>query len=258
MDNLIKTITPSWLKHIVLIIVISSSLIRAKAQCLTCDSITNYEVHEVYDNLMFNSYPLAEAICFGSKMAEHDKKNGIKRVLLFFGPFTDGCLECNYYRDGFEAYRIGADDIVSDVTDAFVKSYNESMLSNKKIETQIYRDQYLRIFRPWLSYESTIDVEQINDSTLSFRIQSDSLENIFKTDMKHLTVCVGDSVTDPNYSCYSYNKVKSIGIEIPISGRSSFEISAFYDFKEMPNRYDICWCKALELKYRFSIPVNIE
>lgn len=258
MDNLIKTITPSWFKYILLVIMTSSSLITAKAQCFSCDSITNYNVDEVYSNLLHNSYPLIDAICFGSKMAEHDKNNDIKRVLLFYGPFTDGCLECSYYRDGFEAYSIGADDIVSDVTDAFVESYNESMLSDKKKETQIDRDQSSQIFKPWLSYESAIEVEQINNSTLSFRIQSDSLENLFKTDMKHLTVCIGDSITDPNYSCYSYNKVKSIGIDIPISGRSSFEISAFYDFKKMPNRYDICWCKALEQKYRFTIPVNFK
>jgi hypothetical protein len=241
---------------------ICSLFFGAKAQCFSCDSITNYEVHEVYNNLLLNSYPLADATCFGSKMAKHDKKNGLKRVLLFYGPFTDGCLECYYYKHGFESYNIGAADIVSKASDVFVNAYNRSMESllevHKKNIIPKYRNPDQPIFDFWLPSKSDVAIEYLDDSTLSFKIHSDTLENLFQEDIEHLVICVGDSITDPNFRSYDYLMVKTLGVEIAIEDRSSFELHVFYDFQNVPDKHEICWCKALEQKYRFSIPVELE
>ncbi len=230
--------------------IICSSFFISQAQCLTYDSITNYEVHEIYDNLLFNSYPVSEVMCFGSKMAEYDKNKGIKRVLVNFGPFTDECSECFYYKHGFESYNIGAADIFSEASDAFVSAYNKSMesllLVHNKDTIPKYRNPDQPTFDFWLPSKSDIAVEYLDDSTLTFKIHSDTLENLFQEDITNLAICFRDSITDPNFRSYDYFTVKTLGVDIAIEDRSSFELHVFYDFQNVPNKYEICWCKALE------------
>jgi len=232
------------------------------SQRLNCETITKHSVFEIFDGLVQNKYSINESKCFGENLAKYDRQRGIKRILTLDGPFDTGCAKCIYYKFGFEKIVLGPNDIDDDNITQFMESYNgimESILS--KEQKKDYDKSSVKsklIFDSFLTTLNHYKIERINDSTLNFKMHSDTLEYLFQSDIQNLLIEIGDSFGNPNNKVLKYNDLKSRGLDIPIGNESKKKLFICFDFSNMPNRFDLCWCKILQNKYSMILPVKIK
>jgi len=233
------------------------------SQRIICENIGEFKLHEIYKELTIeNKYNVTESKCFGERLAKHDSLLGFKRILLYHGPFTTGCQKCLYHKCGFETYDFAPNDLIFDNTEAFIQAYNEimeSMLSsNQRKEIDDFNYTTDKIFTSFLTTKNNYDLEFINDSTLIFKMHSDTLEYLFKKDVDLITVSIGDSINDTNPSKLSYSELKTVGLKVKTGNETKLKLFVCYDFGSIPNKYDICWCELLENKYRMIIPLKLK
>jgi hypothetical protein len=55
---------------------------------------------------------------------------------------------------------------------------------------------------------------------------------------------------------YYYQEIKNNGMTIVDKKQDVQKFYITLDFRNVPANYDICWCKALEQKYRLNIPIK--
>jgi len=232
------------------------------SQRLNCETISKHSVFEIYDGLIQNKYSISESKCFGEKLAKYDRQRGLKRRLTLIAPFTTGCPKCIYYKFGFETIELGPGDIDDDNITQFLESYNgimESILNKEQkmeIDNCLYKSKL--IFDSFLTTLNQYKIERINDATLNFKMHSDTLEYLFKSDINNLLIEIGDSFDNPNNKVLKYYDLKSRGLDIPIGNESIKKLTICFDFNNMPNRFDLCWCKILKHKYLMTLPVKIK
>jgi hypothetical protein len=245
-----------------LTILLLAFFVNSYAQRLDCNTISKYSVSQIYQAFFKKQYSVSEAKCFGEKIATLDKKKGIKRVLTLYGPFTTGCFKCIYSKFGFTTIELGPNDILSDDIIQFIDSYNGVMTSILKKEQKREIDRITAksnlIFKSFQTTQNEYEVVQINNSIVNFKMTSDILEKIFKSDMKHLKIEIGESENSTNKKVLKYLDLKYNGINIPINNELTKKLFICFDFSEMPDRYDLCWCALLEHKYRMILPINIK
>jgi len=218
-----------------------------------------YTLSEIHEELMIdNKYSIDESSQLGTSLAKNDFSLSIKRILTYHGPFTTGCKKCLYYEIGYETYDFAPDDIINENVDAFVGAYNEVMKSllspeqAKRIDEFDYSSNY--IFSSILTLENQYNVEKLNDTIVRFYFSSDTLEQIFKSDIAHIKIELSFYNNDSLLKVYDYSDIKTNGVLLYLPSVKIKTLFVSYIFKEMPNKYDICWCEILEKKYRLSIP----
>jgi hypothetical protein len=238
------------------------------SQRLVCDSIYKFSLEsisqELFQSDFYNDkkYSPDDIKCFATKLSEYDKLKGIKRILTYSGMFETPCLKCLYHNIGFETYPFSIDDVISQKIDIFVQGYNDNMEKMIPVSqlNQIKQRQMTsdRVFVSYLPATSKFDFELISDTLLNLKMHNDTLEQLFKDDIKYLKVSFSDSSLGFSLIKYNYTEVKSQGVKIKIRNETIKNIFIIYDFSYMPDRLDICWCGILEKKYYLQLPIKIK
>ena len=157
---------------------------------------------------------------------------------------------------------LGPNDIFNNNIIQFIDSYNGVMTSILNKEQRKELDKYAYksnlIFNFFQTTLNRYKVVKMNDSTFNFKMSSDTLENLFHSDIKYLKIEIGESLNSANNREVKYLDLKYNGVNIPINNELEKKLFICFDFDEMPNRYDLCWCEILEHKYRITIPIKIK
>lgn len=233
------------------------------SQRMCIENISNYQLHQIYNDLIeYNKYNINEIGLLGTTLAKHDSLLNIRRVLVYYGAFTTGCTKCLYHNFGFETYDFAPNDITFETVDSFVNAYNKVM------QSILPRDQLSKLNGFNYSADSIFTLnkatlnkctaERMNDSLINFKIQNESLEKLFKADIDKLKVGIGNFSNDSLLEDCSYSEIKNIGVQIYMKSQETRKIYFSYNFVNMPNRPDICWCELLDKKYIFIIPITIK
>lgn len=242
-----------------LIIILGFISSHLYSQRITCDNIYGYNFYQIYEELILDKkYNVEESTCFGKKFAQKDSLQGIKRVLLYHGPFTSNeCEKCLYRECKFETYEFSPNDLEYENVEAFVNAYNHIMKSQlskvQLIKINGFEHTTDLIFTSLLPFKNKKIVERINDTLINFKIYSDTLERLFHQDIEHLKVEIVYPVSDKKHLSFNYLDVKAKGIELNLNTLDKNVISVNFNFELMPNKYNICWCDILRKKYRMTI-----
>ena len=233
------------------------------SQRLTFEQIDKFELTDIYNELTKKDvYSVEDSRCLGEKMSKQDSANGIKQILTYYGPFTTGCLKCLYHKYGFKTFEFAPNDLIYETINSFIQAYNETMTamltSNQREEIDDFNYNSNEIFTSFLTTKNQYDLESINDSTLNFRMHSDTLEYLFKTDVDLIDITIGDSINDADPYKLSYSELKTNGFKVKTGNDTKMKLYVCYDFSSLPNKYGICWCEILETKYRMIIPLKLK
>jgi hypothetical protein len=233
------------------------------SQRLTCEQIDKYKLTDIYNELIKEDvYSVEDSKCLGEKMSKRDSTNGIRQILIYYGPFTTGCLKCLYHKFGLKTYEFASNDLIFETIDSFIQAYNETMLamlnSNQRKEIDNFDYNSNEIFTSFLTTKNQYDLELINDSTLNFKMHSDTLEYLFKRDVDLIAISIGDSINDVDPYKLSYSDLKTKGFKVKTGNDTKMKLFVCYDFSSLPNKYGICWCEILETKYRMIIPLILK
>ncbi len=249
--------------RILLIIIFCLISWNVYSQRLTCEHIDQFELTDIYNELTkVGVYSVEDSKCFGESLSRRDSTNGIKQVLTYSGPFTNGCLKCLYHKFGFKTYEFAPDDLIFETIDSFIQAYNtimKSMLtSNQRRDIDDFNYSSNEIFTTFLTTKNQYDLELVNDSTLNFKMHSDTLEYLFKSDVDLITISIADSINDANPYKLSYPDLKTNGFKVNTGDGKKLKLYVCYDFSLLPDKYEICWCDVLEKKYRMIIPLKLK
>lgn len=243
------------------IIIPLSFLTEIQAQRLIPDSIPYYELSHIYDEItQRDKYSIQECESFATILANHDMKNGTKRFLVSSSMFSTGCYTCLYYKFGYSETNLGSSCIFYETAQAFKRKYNSIMKSILKEDELKEIEKVMPEKGIFTSYSTSLlnfDYKRKNkkDTLIYFQISSDTLENLFKDNIRFLKVSVtADSVQTE----YDYMEVKTNGALLNTKGRKKMDILILLDFSNVPTDYDICWCSALDKKYRFKLPLDMK
>jgi len=223
----------------------------------------NYKTYEIYKALnTAEVYSTEDAKCFGNQLAKSDSLNGVKQILTYYGTFTTDCLKCAYHKFGFQTVNFAPADLVFESVDEFIQAYNtvmESLLTDEQLnEIEILSFNSKQIFSFSSFTKNKYDINIFNDSILNFKMYFESLENLFLKDVKYINVLVATTKSDSTYELINYLDLKNKGINIKTTGLSGLKLFLTYDLSLMPNNYKVCWCEAIESKYRVMVPIKID
>jgi hypothetical protein len=233
------------------------------SQNLANDSILTTSFNPIFEELIKpDKYTPQDCKDLGDSLAKIDFSKGNKIVLRYYGMFTNGCMTCLYAKYGYKSYFFAPDDIYWENVDAFIASYNQSMLSHLPIEGQnelnILRPRFEPLFTSNLTRHITPNVRRLTDTTLNFRLYSDTLEYLFKEQIDSLKISIHTQFQIRDSVEYNYQEIKKNGVTIRNTKQGILNVYITLDLKNMPNNYDICWCQALEKKYRLVLPIKLE
>lgn len=224
------------------------------------ENLNDYKLHQIYEELTItDKYNVNESFSFGTSLAKHDSSLNIRRVLIYHGPKNNSCIECLYHSLGFEAYGFAPNDIFFDNVDVFMNAYNTLM------ESLMTKDQLTKLNDFNYSSDSVLSLSSIHpdvfavkktDSITNVKVQVKALEVLFKEDIDFLKVEICSSLVDSLFVVYSYGEIKEKGADIALNLEIAESIYINYNFDDMPNRYNICWCEILDNKYRMVLPLN--
>jgi hypothetical protein len=208
-----------------------------------------------------DKYSVQECENFASILANYDLRNGTKRFLVSYGMFYTGCYTCLHYKYGYSETDLGSNCEYYETAQAFKSKYNAVMKSILEeheladLEKAIPSNKV--IFTSYLTTLLDFDYKRKkkNDTLVYFQIYSDTLEYLFKDNIRFLKISV---TLDSIRMEYDYLEVKTNGAVLNTKGRKQMDILILLDFRDMPTDYDICWCTALEKKYRFKLPINLK
>ena len=119
------------------------------------------------------------------------------------------------------------------IPDYQLKQINQSLKSENQI------------FVPILPSNSKFEIEKLSDTLLTLKLHNDTLEYHFKDDMKYLILTISDSINEISKKGYGYYEIKSFGAKIVIGNETVKKIYITYDFTDMPDKFEICWCSIL-------------
>ena len=246
-----------------IVVLIALRCCNLYSQKITCDDISKYSLNDILYELTTDTtdkYTIGESKCFGRRLSEHDSVKGNKRILTYSGPFSTGCLKCLYHKFGIDTYDFAPDDLSYENVDAFMDSYNsvaKSFLSvQQKKEIDSFNYDSDKIFSFYLTAQSQITLEKVNDSICKFKIHSEPIDDLFQSDTKYIKIEVGDSLNDPAKRIFNYWELKAIGIPIRLKPYESKKILVTYNLEYLPDRYDLCWCNVLDKRYGLLVPVK--
>jgi transcription-repair coupling factor (superfamily II helicase) len=207
-----------------------------------------------------DKYSIQDCKVFGNAYANYDIKKGIRRILSYSGPFEPNCRQCLYYKYGFIQHDFAPGGIDVKTVDAFVESYNNAMrrlLPKDAIdEIMNFKPKNDFVFSSDFIFDFTPTFERITDSTIKFRLHSDRLESLFKEQIDSLIISISSSLNRMKSVEYYYQEIKNNGMTIVDKKQDVQKFYITLDFRNVPANYDICWCKALEQKYRLNIPIK--
>ncbi len=233
------------------------------SQSLTKSNIYSFSLDHIFDELITTDKYTTQ-ICgeFGESLAKNDYGKGERRILRYTGMFTNTCMTCLYYKVGYTSYDFAPNDIYWDNVDSFVEAYNKSMLSHlpKEVQDELNRSKNHNevIFSLHLTTLVTPNIKTLTDSTLNFRLQSDTLEFLFKENIDSLKIIVNYQIKGTDSDKHSYQEMKNYGITIKDNKQDKMRLYLTLDFEDMPANYDICWCPAVEPKYRLILPISLK
>lgn len=240
--------------------IFSIFIINVYSQKWEINSIVKHSYSEIYNELFDKNYSVVESKYFGDSLAKFDRLKGLKNILRQDGPFDSGCFDCIYGKYGYTITIIGSNDIISNNTEAFKDAYNNVMISYLSTGQQKEINQYIHksdgVFREYIHTIPEIEFSAKNDTTKNIKIKSKALEDLFLSDVNHLIVGMMTEKYDSVQKEFSYNEVKSKGIDIKCNKFSKKKILFYFDFRNMPDNYNICWSKKLKLKYMFSVSLD--
>lgn len=238
----------------------SAIIINTYSQKWDLNSIVKHSYSEIYTELFNNNYTEEESKFLGDSLAKLDRLKGIKNILRQDGPFDSGCFDCIYGKYGYKSTIIGSNDIISENTEAFKDAYNKVMISYLSAEQQKEINQYIQksdgVFREYIHTIPEIEFSTKNDTTKNIKIKSKALEDLFHSDVNHLIVGMMTEKYDSVQMEFSYYEVKYKGIDIKCNKVSEKKILFYFDFRNIPDNYNICWSKNLKQKYKFAVSIN--
>jgi len=221
-----------------------------------------FSLPEIYlEIIKGNDYSIDDCKCFAAKLSDYDKTKGINRILTYSGIFQTPCLKCLYNNVGFEIYNFAYDDILSDNVDIFVSTYNDNMEQLIQIE-QLHKiksrqDISDKVFVNYLYGYSKCKIQELSDTLINIRINNDTLEQLFKSDLINLNILITDSLHESIFGKYNYSEIKTNGAIVNIGKKDVKKIYVTFDFSEMPDNLEICWCSILEKRYNLIIPIKL-
>ena len=233
------------------------------AQKLTNTNIVKQSLdhisQEIYKD---NKYSILDCKNLAEILAKSDIEKGIRRILSYMGPFTTGCEACLYYKYGYLTYGFAYADLSSESINAFVGAYNFLMERLLPIEARNEITNYSSYNRSIFSFHATTNFkyncQRVNDSTLLFKMSSDTLEYLFKDDIKSLKISLSFNLEDSQKFDYSYNQLKTSGVILKDPGKEISKLYIVFNFKGIPANYSICWCPVLEPIYYVVLPLKRE
>lgn len=233
------------------------------SQNLFKDSIKIFSVGNIFSELIKpEKYTIQECRYFGDSLAKLDFANGNKRILTYTGAFTTGCMACLYDKYGYKSYNFPPNCVVWDNVDAFVEMYNKSMLSHLPVEAQNELEHPKPhdevIFSSYLTTKFSPNVHRLTDTTLNLRLYSQTLEDLFKENIDSLKISINYQIQLTDTVEYYYQELKTHGVIIKDNKQDILKMYITIDFKNMPASYKICWCAALERKYRLIFPIRLK
>jgi hypothetical protein len=244
-----------------ILIIQLSFLTIIQAQRLIPDSIPYYTLDHIYDEITEqDKYSIKECENFGSILANYDLKNGTKRLLVSYGMFYDGCNTCQHQKFGYSETNLGSGCEFYETSQAFKSTYNSIMKSILKEDELAEMEKVMPEKGIFTGYTTTIlsfdhDRKNKKDSLFYFHIYSDTLENLFKDNIRFLKMTI---TIDSVQTEYDYLQIKTTGVLLNTKGRKKMDIFILLDFSDVPNNYDICWCSALGKKYWFRQPLDLK
>lgn len=240
--------------------VLSLFAIQVNAEQTTCDFKEPTEVKQWYEILIGEHAPnQVDAFCLGSKLAQRDSAQGLKQILRYYGPNSNGCLDCAYHQFGFSTIRFAADDILYASVNNFMNAYNQvmrSMLTVEQRQTIDSSGNHSPIFTPEMVNKNRFLVKSIDKNTVRLTMIYDTLQSLFKDDIRFIQVTITYSIKDSNPIIINYADLKSKGALIEVGNRSQLKLHFTFDFSLVPNNYVICWCHAPDKEYKLFLAVN--
>lgn len=198
----------------------------------------------------------------GAKLAKQQKQKGIRRVLILSGPFDNSCMTCIYHKFRFSTYDFGSNDIFDENRNAFIEGYNHEMTSSLSKEEVAIINNGFKHKKAIFNFSTTtihqINATLLNDSVLNIKIKSDSLESLFKIEIKHVIVEFKRNQNDEKLLTIGYNELKNHGIDLPIDFVVDNKLFIVFDLSKIPNNYDICWCDCINQRFYMTFPLRFD
>lgn len=247
---------------IILLLFLSQCLYSQK---LNCDSINTYYLSDIaialYNNYKNHQYSNEDIECFATKLSEFDLMHGNTRILILSDMFDTPCSKCYYYSAGFETTDFGAFDVATDDVFLFTKIYNRNMEKLIPVNQQDIIRHGLEtrnpVFVPNLTTNSKFVIEKISDTSFLLKLRNDTLEFLFKEDLKYLKILISDLPNEKTKKEYRYDEIKHLGAKIRTGNEKVTKIGIAYDFTDVPDNLKICWCGILEKIYYSILPLKI-
>jgi hypothetical protein len=215
----------------------------------------------LYNNYKNHQYSKTDIECFATKLSEFDMMHGKKRILSLSDMFDTPCSKCYFYSAGFETTDFGAFDVATDDVFLFTEIYNSNMEklipANKLDFIKNGLATTNPIFVPNLTANSKFDLERISDTLMLLKLRNDTLEFLFKEDLKYLKIVIRDLPNEKTKKEFRYEEIKHSGAKIGIGKEKVPKIGIVYDFTDVPDNLKICWCEILEKIYYSILPIKI-
>lgn len=235
--------------------------LHSHSQRMTEANIAGFKLHEIYSEFIDdNQYSLAESAQLGKKLAQYDSLHGVKRILLYYGFYSTNCKKCLLSQFGFEGIWFAANDIKIENVDAFASAYNDVMYSQLSKEQHdqfdVLHHSTNPIFHEMLPLLNKLKAKRFNDTLINLMILNDTLEHIFKDDVRHIKIEIADSTDGSPVQELNFIDFKTKGAQINTNLFKGNIIYLSYNFENVPNNYSICWCELLQKKYRISVKIR--
>jgi len=232
------------------------------SQKLNNDNILTFSLdHICYELKNPELYSVKESDDFGKIFAQSDFGKGIKRILRYDGIFVNGCMTCLYDNYGYKSEFIAPDDIQWINLNVFTDSYNKNMLSHLPAESQNEiknsRFNQRKIFDSYLATYIKPSIYRVSDSILNFKLQSDTLEYLFKDKIDFLKIRIDTNLQTEQIVEYDYQKIKQSGLNLNVNEQEYLILYITLNFENVPNDYKVCWCSALDKKYKIKLPIRL-
>lgn len=127
-----------------------------------------------------------------------------------------------------------------------------SLKEKDEISELFKQRQHRNILRKYGDMFPKISATEISDSVINIKFSLPNVDSLFKSNTKNIIVGI-QNINDSIEMKYDYEKIKLEGVNVKNNPTLKNMLLINLYFHDVPEIFDICWCRCLEQKYSFGI-----